>query len=114
MTRHYLCLFAGILLTGLAQILLRMGARQPDAGLIARMLQPKIVLGYGLFFGVTLLNVFAMQAIELRVMTAWSSLTYVWVMLLSGVCLRERITGRMVWGCGLIVVGVLVFSLTSH
>ena len=112
MDAYYLCLFAGIVITGVAQVLMRVGSKKLVGRTSSRIPGWELFAGYALFFGVTVLNVYAFQAIPLKTMTAWSALTYVWVMFLAWAWLKEPVGLRMVGGCVLIVAGIGVFTWT--
>lgn len=109
MTSHVAALALGIVLTAVSQVLLRSGARN-KATLVGSFLNLHTIVGYGLFLMVTMLNVYAMQVIPLKTVTAWISMTYVVTMVLSRWLLKEELNGRMLGGAGLIVAGIIVFS----
>lgn len=110
MSLHATALALGVGLTAVSQVLLRSGARGKDR-FYASFLNWHTVIGYGLFVLVTMLNVFAMQTIPLKTVTAWVSLTYVVTMLLSRWLLGEELNRYMLAGAGLIVAGIVLFSL---
>ncbi len=110
MSLHAAALGLGIVLTAVSQVLLRSGARNKSS-LLGSFLNPHTIVGYGLFLLVTVLNVYAMQVIPLKTVTAWISMTYVATMILSRWVLKEELNGRMVAGAGLIVAGIVVFSV---
>ncbi len=110
MTSHVAALGVGIVLTAVSQVLLRSGARNKSS-LIGSFLNPHTLLGYGLFLAVTVLNVYAMQTILLKTVTAWVSMTYVATMILSRWLLKEELNRFMLMGAALIVAGIVVFSL---
>ena len=110
MTPHATALGLGIVCTATAHVLLRLGARGRAAGR-RLLLNPYTLAGYGLFVFITMLNVFALQAIPLKTVTAWTALTYVVTPLLSRAVLREPLNKGMLAGSALILAGIVVFSL---
>jgi drug/metabolite transporter (DMT)-like permease len=66
-----------------------------------------------MFAAVTVLNVYAMQTIDLKTMGAWISVNYILVVLLSWQVLKEKIDRATVIGCGVIVLGIIVFNLSA-
>lgn len=107
---HGIALALAIVLTAISQLLLRQGAVR-GARWMAGFVNPRSVAGYSLFVLVAALNVFALQAIPLRTLTAWTSLTYVLTIGLSHWILKEKLNAGMLAGCGLIMAGIVVFSL---
>jgi len=111
MNRAFTALSIGIFLSAFSQVLLKSGARH-KATWLASFLNMHTVIGYSLFVLVTVLNVYAMQTIPLKTVTAWVSLTYVLTLLMSRYLLKETLNGRMLIGAGMIVAGIVLFS--SH
>jgi drug/metabolite transporter (DMT)-like permease len=109
---HYGAMAVGILLTGLAQVLLKLGMSHRDSW-VSSFFDWRTLIGYGFFGVVTVLNVYAMQEIELKVTGAWGSMTYVLVLLLSGLVFKERMGRAVILGCVLISAGILVFNLPA-
>jgi drug/metabolite transporter (DMT)-like permease len=98
-----------ILLTATAQLLLKAGASRPHP--LASFLNPQTAAGYALLAGVTLMMVYVMQRIELKVATAFQSVTFLLVLAGAMLFLRERVTRARVLGSLLIVAGIAVFFL---
>ena len=107
---YYAFAMAGILLTGVSQVLLKIGARNDDTPM-GVYLNPFTAAGYSIFLIVTVCAVFALQGLELKLFYALTSLNYVVVMVLSGVVLKEELNVDKLLAVGLIVVGVVVFNL---
>jgi len=101
-----------VLLTGIAHILLKLGSRQEMGrtrfGLI---INPITISGYGLFVLVTLLSVIVLRFIPLKVLTAFSGLTFVVVLGLSHTILKEPIDREKIIGVLLIALGVIIFNM---
>ena len=76
-------------------------------------LNRRTLIGYVLFLGVTVLNIFAMKAIPLRTVTVATSLTYVLTLGMGRFLLGEMVSRRLVVGVTLIVAGIFVFSLAG-
>lgn len=106
---YYLAMSAGILLTGFAQVLMKRGAASESTWL-QNFLNWRTLTGYGIFGFVTVLNLYALQSLELKTVSAWAACTYVWVIVLSWKLLQEKIDGRTALGCVLIVLGIIIFN----
>ena len=106
---HILAAAWVILGTGLAQILLKIGARDKKRWQDS-FLNVNTLSGYGLFLLVTISNLWALQEIPLKHMTAWLGLSYVWVLILSALILKEKLTRNRILGCLFIVLGLVIFA----
>jgi len=108
-----LLVFLAVLLTGISQVLLKIGSahrgKRKDSVLAAYLNLPTL-FGYGLLLCVTVISVIALKEIPLKVLYAIASLNYIVVLGLSHLILKERIDKRMIFALGLIVGGVLIFN----
>ena len=107
---HEIALALSIILTSISQIFLKIGSYNKKKWILS-LLNLKTIFGYFLFGIVTILNVFAMQKIELKTMTAWIAITYILVSVLSHFILKDRLDKNKILGSMLIVVGIVIFSL---
>lgn len=106
---HALALGACLLLTATSQLLLKHGASGETTARSA-LLNRFTLSGYALLVMVTVLAVYAMQAIELKVVTAWTALTYLMVTAGSATILGEHVNRARWLGSALIVAGIAVFQ----
>ena len=70
-----------------------------------------LILGYGLLFGTTVINVFAYRGVELKVTPMIESTGIIWVTILAVFFLGERPTKRGLLSIAVTVLGIIVFSL---
>ena len=70
-----------------------------------------MILGYGLLFGTTVINVFAYRGVELKVTPMIESTGIIWVTILAVFFLGERPTNRGLLSIAVTVLGIIVFSL---
>lgn len=102
-----------VILTGISQTLLKVGA---DSGIrSSRFLDSYLNLptmtAYGLLLLVTLLTVYALRDLPLKVFYSLTALNFIVVLGLSAVFLSEEVSRNKVVAIGLIVLGVVVFNL---
>ena len=106
--------FLGVILTGISQVLLKIGSshqgKHNNTFLTAYLNLPTI-FAYGLLLSVTVINVIALKEISLKVLYAIASLNLVVVVVLSWGILKEEINTKMIVGILLIVSGIVVFNL---
>ena len=107
---YYLFAMLAIVLTGVSQTLLKLGARNAKTAL-GVYLNPATLTGYFVLLIVTICGVFALQGLDLKLFYALASLNYVIVVILSGIVLKEGLSRNKVVAVCLIVVGVVVFNL---
>lgn len=106
---HYVAAALGMLLTSCAQVLLKRGATYKTSWRHSFWNWHTIV-GYSMFVTVTILNVYALQAMDLKTLSAWTSINYILVIFLSWQVLNEQIERTTIWGCSLIVLGIIIFN----
>ena len=94
-----------------SQILLKQSAETEHKNIITKFLNWRVILGYGLLFGTTVLNVFAYRGIELKVTPMIEATGIIWVTLLAASILGERPTKRTILSIVITVIGIIVFSL---
>jgi len=107
--------FLGVLLTGISQVLLKIGSahqgKKKDSVLAAYLNLPTLC-AYGLLLFVTVINVIALTGgISLKIVYAIASLNLVVVVGLSWGVLKENVNKKMVVGILLIVLGIMVFNV---
>ena len=111
MSPYMLLMFAMTFLTGVSQVLLKKSANKTYEKWIEEYLNWQVILAYGIFFGVLLVNTYAYTKVDMKYGTVIDTFSYVFVMLFSWLLLREKFTKRKVIGNLIIMVGVLVYTL---
>lgn len=97
-----------IVLTGLGQVLVKQASTR-SRSTVGIFFDPRLVAGYAMLLGVTLLVGFALREIPMRELSAWQTLTYPATIGLSVLMLRERLGRREAWGLALLVLGLAIF-----
>ena len=111
-----LLIYSGILLisvmvSSVSQILLKISAGKQYPSRIREYLNPYVIIGYGLFFGCTLISMFALKVVPLSMAPVLEATGYIFVALLSFLFLKERLTLKQLLGMALILIGIAVYSL---
>lgn len=99
------------LLSAISQLVLKKAADNPKYTGLRTYLNAPVILAYGLFALCMLLNVWALQKLELSVAGILEASGYIYVMVLSALVLKEKITPRRLIGNLIIIVGI-VLTLT--
>jgi drug/metabolite transporter (DMT)-like permease len=109
--QHELAAVAGVVLTVVSQVLLKLGARRHGHRTIRLFLNFFTIGAYSLLFVVTLFNLYAFQRIPLKaaVVLVPSTLLLVWAA--SVLLLKEHFSGRQAIGAALIVLGMGIYFL---
>lgn len=111
-----LLFFAGIYLfsvfiSSVSQVLLKKSAESKHKNALAEYLNPRVIVAYGLFFGATLVTVIALKYVPVSLGTVLESTGYIFVTILGVVFLKEQVSRRKLIGLGIILAGVLLYSL---
>ena len=103
----------GVFLSSVSQIFFKKSADKTgkETSFSKQYLNVYVIAGYFLLFLSMLIPLYVLRFIELKYVAVIESLAYVFVMLLSTVFLKEKITKRMFFGNALIILGVIVFGL---
>ena len=108
---YSLILLASVFISSVSQILLKKSAGIKYPSKIREYLNPYVIIGYGLFFGCTIISMFALKVVPLSMSPVLESFGYIFVAVLSFFFLKEKFTKRQLIGTALIIIGVVVYSL---
>ena len=102
----------GVLLSSFAQILLKTEASKEHASMIAEYLNPRVIIGYGIIFGCTILTLLAYRG---GLPVSWGNVLesagYVFVTILGVTILKEKVGRDKLIALGVILAGILMFTL---
>lgn len=104
-------MFAGTLFTAVSQILLKQSADKIYRHPIFEYLNWRVILSYGIFAGVLLLNTYAYTRVDMKYGAVIDTFSYVFVMILSFLILKEKMTKRRLLGNLIIMTGVFIYTL---
>ena len=111
MNISYALAFLAVFVASVSQILLKQSAQTEHKNIIYKFLNLRVLLGYALLFGTTIINVFAYRGVELKVTPMIESTGIIWVTILAVFLLGERPTKRAILSIIVTIVGIIVFSL---
>lgn len=109
-------LFSGLILVNVlvsasSQLLLKKAAQKSYTTMLQSYLNPMVIGAYAIFFGTTIINVFALKYVPLSLAAVLEATAYIYIPVLSFVVLKEPVTSRTARGILLIVIGIVIFSL---
>ena len=101
-----------VLIAGIAQMILKKAAdANKSKGGIGKFVNCGVISGYAIMLLASLLNVFALKYMELKIMPVIDAISYIYVPILSYVLLKEKITKKVILGAVFIIIGIVFFSI---
>ena len=101
----------GVFISGISQVLLKKSAGRQYSSAIREYLNPFVIVAYALFFGATLLSVYAYKGIPLSMGPILDATGYIYVTIFGIAIFHERLNRRRVLALALIILGLVVYSL---
>lgn len=106
-----LIMLAGTFFSAVSQVLLKQSANQTYDNPLREYLNWRVILAYGIFFGVLLLNTWCYTRVDMRFGPVIDTAAYVFVLIFSKLILKEQITKGKLAGNLLIIAGILIYTL---
>lgn len=111
-SKEYVFLFlVSVFISSCSQILLKKSADRKYPDKIREILNPMVIFAYGCFFCSSLLTMFSYRGVDLSAGPVLEATGYIYVLILSSVFLKEKITVRKVIGVSMIILGIFVSTL---
>lgn len=104
-------LLISVLVSSVSQVLLKISAKKTYPSKIREYLNPYVICGYGLFFGCTLVSMYALKVVPLSMAPILESAGYIFVAILSFLFLKEKLSRRQLLGMIMILIGIAVYSI---
>ena len=101
-----LCVF----ISSCSQILLKKGSSKENKGIYI-FLNKNVIIGYSIFFLITLLVAYLYKYIDLSVGAVLDSSGYIFISVLSYIFLKETISKKKMLGIFVIIIGILICVL---
>ena len=111
MNYFMLIMFGCTFLTAISQILLKQSANIPHKDFLHEYLNWRVILAYSIFVLVLLLNTYALTHVPMKYGSIIDGFTYVFVLLLSALLLKEKVTKPKLIGNLIIIAGVIIYAL---
>jgi drug/metabolite transporter (DMT)-like permease len=113
MLKYFVIAIAAIILTAFAQILLKLGADKNinQTKWIKHYMSLYILVGYSIFFIVTIVNLYVYKYLPLKYSVILLPLVFFFVTVFSFLFFNEKLTKRKLMSYLLIIVGVVVYNL---
>lgn len=111
MNISYVLAFLAVFIASVSQILLKKSAQIEHKHILSKFLNWRVILGYILLLGTTIINVFAYRGVELKVTPMIESTGIIWVTILAVCFLGERPSKRAILSIVVTIIGIIVFSM---
>ncbi len=95
-----------------SQIMMKQDAvkNASDRGL-KRLFHIRVIVAYFLMFGTIIINMIAMRYVPYKYTAVLATFSYIFVILLSRMVLKEKVTIKKYIGMAMILIGIFVFNL---
>ncbi|PWM58301.1 MAG: multidrug ABC transporter [Subdoligranulum variabile] len=108
----YVLLYLGsTFLASVSQVLLKKAAMREHKSLLAEYTDWRVILGYGLFVGCTLLTMLAYRGVPLNVGPVLEATGYLYVTIFGVTIFHERMNPKKIGALALILLGIVVYAL---
>ena len=104
-------MLGGTFFSAISQILLKQSANREYKNPLLEYLNWRVILAYVLFFGILLPNTYCYTKVDMRYGPVIDTAAYVFVLILSRLILKEKITKGKIIGNLIIIAGILIYTL---
>ena len=104
----YLC---STFLSSVSQVLLKKAALREHKSVLAEYTAWRVILGYGLFVGGSLLTMLAYTGVPLTVGPVREATGYIYVTIFGVTIFHEKMNPKKIIALAMILVGILVYAL---
>lgn len=106
---HYLAMAFSVVIASIGQVVMKSAVMKGDSWLHS-VTHIRTLSSFGLYIVSTAFGVYSLQLVPLKIYVACAASSFIIVVVLSAICLRESISRRRLMGCLVIVAGVIVFT----
>ena len=104
-------MLCGTFFSAISQVLLKQSANATYKNPIREYLNWRVIVAYGIFFGVLLLNNYCYTKVDMRFGPVIDTAAYVFVLFFSWAILKEKITKGKLIGNLIIIAGIIIYTL---
>lgn len=103
-------MLAGVFVSSVAQVMLKKASQKQYESVIKEYLNPPVIIAYTIFFGATLLSVFAYRVVPLSMGAILEATGYIYITIFSVTIFKEKIGWKKLAALALILSGIAVYS----
>lgn len=108
---YSLILIGSVFVSSVSQIMLKKSAQKEYKTKLREYLNPLVITAYTLFFGCTLISMYALKVVPLSMSPILEATGYIFVLILSLIFLKEKPKRRQLLGMGVIIAGIAIYSI---
>ena len=101
-------ILAGTFISSVAQVVLKKAAQKEYDSFLKEYLNPPVIIAYAIFFGASILAVFAYRVVPLSMGPILEATGYIYVTVFGVVIFHEKLSPRKLAALGLILGGIVV------
>lgn len=98
-------------LASVSQVLLKKAALREHKSLLAEYTDWRVILGYGLFVGCSLLTMLAYKGVPLNVGPVLEATGYLYVTVFGVTIFHEKMNPKKIAALAVIIAGILIYAL---
>lgn len=106
---YALFLLLSVFISSISQILLKQSALETHRSAIYEYLNVKVILAYILFFSAVFIDLFALKYVSISLIPIIETSSYIFVIAMSKIVFKEKISSLQIFGMGLIILGIIIF-----
>lgn len=106
-----LLIVVGTLISAFSQVLLKKSSQKEYPSRLREYLNPLVITAYIVFFGCTLITMYALKVVPLFMSPILEASGYIFTAVLSYVFFREKLTMRQFIGMILVLAGIAICSV---
>lgn len=111
MIKYFVIAICSGILSSFSQILLKKSTEKEGTSVIGEYFNLYVIAGYAIMMLCMLLTVIAYRGLPFKYGAVLESLIYFYIMILSKLFLKEKLTKKKIAGNIVIGIGVIVFSM---
>ena len=108
---YVLVMLLGVFLSSVSQVMLKKAAEKKYPSRLKEYLNPLVISAYAIYVLTTLMTVYAYKVLPLSTCSVLAASGYIYVTIFGATIFKEKITVKKVLALGLIIGGIVVYSL---
>lgn len=111
MNKYIILILIMVFISAISQIMLKISANKTHKSKIREIINPLVIGAYGIFFAVMIINTILLKHVDLKFIPVVESTGYIYILVLSALILKEKITKKQIVGNIIIIIGIIIFNL---
>lgn len=104
-------LLLGVFISAISQVMLKKSALKEHQTKIKEYMNPLVILSYIMFFGATLLSVYAYKEVPLSFGPVLEATSYIYITCFGVKIFKEKLDVKKIISLLLIIIGIAIYAL---